>query len=166
MPLRDVFSPHCSSPRTPMIAPLKTPLSSSWITQTTLQSSVSSRMATSLLKQTLDKRLSSWLSGAVLTTWSSTRSKQWSWSCTSGETPLISPHSPSSTAQWRHSGSWDHHLSGPEVGHSHRLHCKKRPYKDGTSFISWGSLTCRRSCWNSSTQLSSSFFCDSKLHVA
>ncbi len=129
MPLRDVFSPHCSSPCTPMIAPLKTPLSSSWITQTTLQSSVSSRKATSLLKQTLDKRLSSWLSGAVLTTWSSTRSKQWRWSWTSGETPLISPHSPSSTAQWRHSGSWDHHLSGPEVGHSHRLHCKKGPTK-------------------------------------
>ncbi len=42
-----------------------------------------------------DRRLRSWLSGAVLTTCSSTRSKQWRWSWTSGETPLLSPHSPS-----------------------------------------------------------------------
>ncbi len=100
VPLRDVFVPHCSSPRTPMIAPLKTPLSSSWIPQTTLQSSFSSRMATSLLKQTPDKRLSSWLSGAVLTTWSSTRSKQWRWSWTSGETPW----SPPTRRHQQHSG--------------------------------------------------------------
>ncbi len=84
MPLRDVFSPHCSSPCTPTTAPLKTPLSSSWSSQTTLQSLVLSRTVTSLLT---DRRLSSWLSGAVLTTWSWTRSKQWRWSWTSGETP-------------------------------------------------------------------------------
>ncbi len=54
----------------------------------TPQSSASSRMVTSLLT---DRRLRSCLFGAVLTTWSSTRSKQWRWSWTSGETPLLSP---------------------------------------------------------------------------
>ncbi len=56
--------------------------------------------------------------------------KQWRWSWTSGETPLLSPHSPSWTArwlQWSHSGPGHHHLPGPEVGHSHRLHCEKGP---------------------------------------
>ncbi len=50
--------------------------------------SASSRTVTSLLT---DRRLSSWLSGAVLTTWSLTCSKQWRWSWTSGEPPLLSP---------------------------------------------------------------------------
>ncbi len=66
----------------------------------------SSRTVTSLLT---DRKLRSWLSGAVLTTWSLTRSKQWRWSWTLGETPLFSLHSPSWTAlwlQWSHSDSW------------------------------------------------------------
>ncbi len=46
-----------------------------------------------------------------------------------------------------------HHLPGPEVGQSHRLHCKKRPSRGCTSFASWGitgiNSTCHRSCWNS-----------------
>ncbi len=55
----------------------------------TPQSSASFRTVTSLLT---DRRLRSWLSGAVLTTWNSTRSKQWRWSWTSGETPpALSP---------------------------------------------------------------------------
>ncbi len=62
-----------------MTAPLKTPLSSSWSLQMTPQSSASSRTET--------RR--SWLSGAVTTTWSSTRSKLWRWSWTSGETPVL-----------------------------------------------------------------------------
>ncbi len=70
--LRAVFSPHCYSRSTQMTAPLKTPLSNSWSLQMTPQSSVSSRTETSLLT---DKRLSSWLSGEVTTTWSWTRSK-------------------------------------------------------------------------------------------
>ncbi len=104
-PLRAAFSPHCSSPSTRMTAHLKTPLSSSWSLQTTPHWSASFRTVTSL---PTDRRLRSWLSGAVLTTWSLTRSKQWRWSWTSGETPLLSPHSPSWTArwlQWSHSGS-------------------------------------------------------------
>ncbi len=45
-----------------------------------------------------DRRLRSWLSGAVLTTWSSTHLKLWRWSWTSGEMPLHSPpHSPIAT---------------------------------------------------------------------
>ncbi len=44
--------------------------------------SASFRTVTSLLT---DRRLSSWLSGAVLTTWSWTCSKQWRWSWTSGD---------------------------------------------------------------------------------
>ncbi len=39
--LRAVFSPHCSSPCTPMTAHLKTPLSNSWSLQMTPQSSAS-----------------------------------------------------------------------------------------------------------------------------
>ncbi len=68
--------------------------------------SASFRTVTSLL---IDRRLRSWLCGAVLTTWSLTRSKQWRWSWTSGDPPLLSPHSPSWTAlwlQWSHSDSW------------------------------------------------------------
>ncbi len=76
VPLRDVFSPHCSSPSTQMTAHLNTPLSSSWSLRMTLQSSASSRMETSLLT---DRSLSSWLSGAVTTIGSSTSSKQWRW---------------------------------------------------------------------------------------
>ncbi len=56
-----------SLPTARMTALQRTPLSSSWSLQMTLQSSASSRTVTSLLT---DRRLSSWLSGAVLTTWS------------------------------------------------------------------------------------------------
>ncbi len=52
-----------------MTAHLKTPLSSSWSLQTTPHWSASFRTVTSLLT---DRRLRSWLSGAVLTTWSLT----------------------------------------------------------------------------------------------
>ncbi len=44
----------------------------------------------------------------------------------------------------------NHHLSGPEVGHSHWLYCEK---------ASWGCSTCHRSCWNSSTLPSLSLSC-------
>ncbi len=71
--LRAAFSPHFSSPCTPMTAHLKTPLSSSWSLQMTPHWSASLRTVISLLT---DRRLRSWLSGAVLTTWSSTCSKQ------------------------------------------------------------------------------------------
>ncbi len=102
-----VFSPHCSSLSTRTTAHLKSPLSSSWSLQTTPHWSASSRTVTSLLT---DRRLRSWLSGAVLTTWSLTRSKLWRWSWTSGEPPpLLSPHSPSWTplqSQCCHSDSW------------------------------------------------------------
>ncbi len=63
-------------------------------------------MVTSLLT---DRRSRSWLSGAVITTWSLTCLKLWRWSWTSGETPLLSLHSPSWTAlwlQWSHSDFW------------------------------------------------------------
>ncbi len=72
--IRAVFSLHCSSPCTRMTAHLKTPLSSSWSLQTTPNWSASFRTVTSLLT---DRRLRSCQSGAVLTTWSLTRSKLW-----------------------------------------------------------------------------------------
>ncbi len=90
--LRAVFSPHCSSLSTQTTANPKTPLSSSWSLQMTPHWSASSRTVTSLLTH---RRSWSWLSGAVLTTWSLTRSKLWRWLWTSGDTPLLSPHSPS-----------------------------------------------------------------------
>ncbi len=43
---------------------------------------------------------------AVLTTWSWTLSKQWRWSWTSGETPLLSPSWTALWLQWSHSDSW------------------------------------------------------------
>ncbi len=49
------------------------------------------RVITSEAVKVTDRRLRSWLSGAVLTTWSLTRSKQWRWSWTSGETPCSPP---------------------------------------------------------------------------
>ncbi len=75
-------------------AHLKTPLSSSWSLQTTPHWSASFRMVMSLLT---DRRLRSWLSGAVLTTWSLTHSKQWRWSWTSGTPPPALPLLPSWT---------------------------------------------------------------------
>ncbi len=77
-----------------------------------------------------DRRLRSWLSGAVLTTWSKTRSKQWRWSWTSEETPLHPPthhHEQHCDCSGVIQISGHHHLPGPEVGHSHRLHCEKGP---------------------------------------
>ncbi len=113
-------STHCSSPCTPTTAHLKTPLSSSWSLQTTPHWSASSRTETSLLT---DRRLRSWLSGAVLTTWSLTCSKLWRW--TSRETPCSPP-------THHHEQHCDcsvipvpghHHLPGPVGGQSHWLHC-------------------------------------------
>ncbi len=86
-----MFSPHCSYLCTTTTAHLKTPPSSSWSLQTTTHWLASSSTVTSLLT---DRRLRSWLSGAVLTTWSLTRSKLWRWLWTSGETPLLPPPPP------------------------------------------------------------------------
>ncbi len=44
-----------------------------------------------------------------------------------------------------------HDLPGPEVGQSHGLHCDKGPAEVVLPSTSWGSSTCHRSCWNSST---------------
>ncbi len=70
-----------------MTAHLKTPLSSSWSSQTP-HLSASFRTVTSLLT---NRRLKSWLSGAISTTWSSTCSKQWRWSWTSWRNPPTLP---------------------------------------------------------------------------
>ncbi len=61
-----VLSLHRYSPCTPMTAHLKTPLSCSWSLQMTPHLSALFRKVTSLLT---DRRLRSWLSGAVLKTW-------------------------------------------------------------------------------------------------
>ncbi len=77
-------------------------------------------MVTSLLT---DRRLRSWLSGAVLT-WSWTRSKQWRWSWTSGENPQLSPihhHEQHCDCSGVIQVPGHHHLPGPEVEQSHRL---------------------------------------------
>ncbi len=110
---------------------LKTPLSSSWSLQMTPHWSASFRMVTSLLT---DRRLRSWRSGAVLTTLSSTRSKLWRWSRTSGEPPPP-PLPPCSPPTHHHEQHCDcsgviqvpghHHLPGP--GHSHWVHGEKGP---------------------------------------
>ncbi len=78
--------------------------------------SASFRTVTSLLT---DRRLRSWLSGAVLTTWSLTRSKQWRWSWTSGETPCSPPthhHEQHCDCSGVIQIPGHHNFSGPEVG--------------------------------------------------
>ncbi len=74
-----------------------------------------------------DRRLRSWLFGAVLTTWSSTCSKHWRWSWTSGKPPCSPPltimNSTDCSGVIQVPGH--HHLPGPEVGQSHWVHCEK-----------------------------------------
>ncbi len=121
------------------------------VKKSSLLALASIRMVTSLLT---DRRLRSCLSGAVLTTWSLTRSKPWRWSWTSGEPPCSPPHSPSWTAlwlQWSHSDSWAPQLLRTWSGTITLSPLWKRPSRSCTSFTSWGSSTCHRSCWNSST---------------
>ncbi len=86
-----------------------------------------SRTVTSLLT---DRRLRSWLSGAVLTTWSLTRSKQWRWSWTSGEPPLpIMDSTVTIVESFRFLGTtisqdlkWDIHIDSIVKKAQHRLY--------------------------------------------
>ncbi len=113
--LRAVFSPHCSSLSTRTTAHLKTPLSSSWNFQMTPHWSVTFRTVTSLLT---DRRLRSWLSGAVLTTW------RWS-----SNPPALPPLTIVNSTVTDCSGviqiPGHHNFSGPKVGQSHWVHCEK-----------------------------------------
>ncbi len=106
---------------------LKTPRSSSRSLKMTPHWSASFRMVTSLLT---DMRLRSWLSGAVLTTWSWTRSKPWRWSWASGETPCSPPthhHEQHCDCSGVIQIPGHHNCSGPEVGQSHWVHGEKGP---------------------------------------
>ncbi len=105
---------------------LKSPLSSSWSLQMTPHWSASFRTVTSLLT---DRRLRSWLSGAVLTTWSLTCSKQWRWSWTSGETPCspqltIMNSTVTAVESFRFLGTT---ISQDLKWYNHRPHCEKDP---------------------------------------
>ncbi len=117
----------------------------------TLHWSASSRTVTNLLT---DRRLRSCLSGAVLTTWSLTRSKQWRWSRTSGEIPLLSPHSPSWIVlwlQWSHSDSWAPQFLRTWSGTITLSPLLKRPSRGCTSFIIESVLCTSITVWFSST---------------
>ncbi len=68
--------------------------------------------------------------------------------------PPLSPHSPSWTAlwlQWSHSDSWAPQFLRTWSGTITLTLLWKRPIRGCTSFASWGSSTCHRSCWNSYT---------------
>ncbi len=95
------------------------------------------------------------LSGVVLTTWSSTRSKLWRWSWTSGETPPCSPlihhHEQHCDCTGVIQIPGHHHLPGPESGTITLSPWWKRPSRGCTSFASWGSSTCRT--WAADTAL-------------
>ncbi len=68
--------------------------------------------------------------------------------------PLLSPHLPSWTAlwlQWSHSNSWAQKYLRTWSGTITLSLWWKRPSRGCTSFASWGSSTCHRSFWNSST---------------
>ncbi len=121
--LRSLPSALLSLPQ--MTVHLKTPPSRSWSLQTTPHWSASFRMVTSLLT---DRRLRSWLSGAVLTTWSPTRSKH---DRGLQDKPLCSPPTHHHEQPCDCSGviqiPGHHHLPGPEMGQSHWLHCEKGP---------------------------------------
>ncbi len=71
------------------------------------------------------------MSGAVLTTWSLTRSKLWRWPWTSQETPRSPPthhHKQHRDCSGVIQIPGNHHLSvRPEVGQSHCVHCEKGP---------------------------------------
>ncbi len=120
--LRAVSSPHCSSLSTRTTAHLKTPLSSSWSLQTTPHRSASSRTKTTAYRQGL-KELAVWCS---LNNLELNTLKQWRWSWTLGETPPLSPthhHEQHCDCSGVIQVPGLHHLSGPEVGHSHWVHC-------------------------------------------
>ncbi len=98
------------------------------VKKSSLLALASIRMVTSLL--TDRRRLRSWLSGAVLTTWSWTRSKPWRWSWTSGETPCSPPthhHEQHCDCSGVIQIPGHHNFSEPEVGQSHWVHCEKGP---------------------------------------
>ncbi len=110
-----------------MTAHLKIPPLSSWSLQMTPHWSASFRTVTSLLT---DRRLRSWLCGAVLTTWSLTRSKQWRWSWTSGDPPCSPPthhHEQHCDCSGVIQIPGHHNFSGPEVGQSQWVHGEKGP---------------------------------------
>ncbi len=68
--------------------------------------------------------------------------------------PSALPHSPSWTAlwlQWSHSYSWATQFLRTWSGTITLSPWWKRPRRGCTSFTSWGSSTCHRSCWNGST---------------
>ncbi len=53
--------------------------------------------------------------------------------------------------QWKHKPTRTEPYRTMQWKSAKRLHCKKRPSRGCTSFASWGSSTCHRSCWNSYT---------------
>ncbi len=124
--LFSLYTNNCTSKDPSIFAsPRLMRLSSSWSLQMTPHWSASSRTVTSLIT---DRRLRSWLSGAVLTTWSSRRSKLWRWLWTSGETPCSPPthhHEQHCDCSGVIQFPGHHYLSQHEVGQSHRLHCEK-----------------------------------------
>ncbi len=68
--------------------------------------------------------------------------------------PRLSPHLPSWTAlwlQWSHSDSWAQPSPTTWSGTITLIPLWKRPSRGCSSFTSWESSTCHRSCWNSST---------------
>ncbi len=109
----------------------KDPPLSSWSLQMTPHWSASFRTVTSLLT---DRRSRSWLSGAVLTTWSLTRSKQWRLSWTSGEPPALPPltimnSTVAAVESFRFLGitisqdlKWDNHIESMMKKAQHRLY--------------------------------------------
>ncbi len=93
------------------------PSVSSWRLQTTPHWSASSKMETSLLT---DRRLRSWLFGAILTTWSWTRSELWRWKEKTPCTPSLTIMNSTVTAveSFRFLGTtisqdlkWDNHIN-------------------------------------------------------
>ncbi len=77
-----------------------------------------------------DRRLSSWLSGAVLTTWSLTRSKLEMIVDFRRPPPALPPthhHEQHCDCSGVIQIPGHHNLSGPEMGQSHWAHCEKGP---------------------------------------
>ncbi len=127
-PLKVAFSPRCSSPSSQMTALQRTPLSSSWSSQMTLQSIKDGDE--SAYRQ--EGELAVWctLNNLELNT---LKTVERSW--TSGETPLHSSthHHTALWLQWTHSGCWHHHLSGLKWDTQSTL-LRKRPSRGCISF--------------------------------
>ncbi len=132
--LRAVFSPHCTSPSTPTTKRTSKDPSVKLLKfadDTTLIGLIQDSDESAYRQEV--KELAVWCS---LNNLELNTLKTVEMIVTSGETPLLSPHNHHHEQHCDCSGDIQvpgiHHLSRPDLGHSHQFHCKK---KSPTKFV-------------------------------